>query len=135
MEIFQTLGSQGTILVGFVSTAAEIVVAFLFLRSFKIIGRCEYARLKANAADHLRCHAEWERISLNNWLKKIRIASRDLGNNNRVEPEIDVRWRSSIVTDKSHNICSGIRRNGSGQAIKPSFARASGTTWTKPRND
>ena len=98
MEIFQTLGSQGTILVGFVSTAAEIVVAFLFLRSFKIIGRCEYARLKANAADHLRCHAEWEQISLNNWLKKIRIASRDLGNNNRVEPEIDVRWRSSIVT-------------------------------------
>lgn len=135
MEIFQTLSSQGAILVGFVSTAAEIVVAFLFLRSFKIIRRCEYARLKANQAEHQRCHAEWEQISLNNWPKKIRIASRDLGNNNQVDPEFDVRERSSRVTDKSHNICCGIRRNGSGQAIKPSFARASGTTWTKPRND
>ena len=46
MEILQGLGTQGANVVGFVSTAAEILVAFLFLRTFKIIRRCEYSRLK-----------------------------------------------------------------------------------------
>ena len=45
MEILQGLGSQGAIVVGFVSTVAEILLAFLFLRSFKIIRRREYGRL------------------------------------------------------------------------------------------
>jgi hypothetical protein len=52
MEIFQGLGSKGAIVVGFVSTAAEILVAFLFLRTFKIIRRREYARLKGTEAEH-----------------------------------------------------------------------------------
>ena len=90
MEIFQTLGSQGAIVVGFASTAAEIVVAFLFLRTFKIIRRREYARLKGTEAEHQRCQAEWDRMcSLDNWTKEIRIPSRNLGNNIQDEPEFE----------------------------------------------
>lgn len=62
MKIFQALGSQGAIVVGFVSTAAEILVAFVFLRTFKIIRRREYARLKRSEAEHQRCRAEWDPI-------------------------------------------------------------------------
>lgn len=90
MEIFQALGSQGAIVVGFVSSAAEILVAFLFLRTFKIIRRREYARLKATEAEHQRCQPEWDRMfTLDNWAKEIRIASRDLGNNIQVEPDFE----------------------------------------------
>jgi len=67
MELFQVLGSQGAIVVGFVSTVAEILLAFLFLRSFKIIRRREYGRLKATEAQHQRCQPEWDRMfSLDN---------------------------------------------------------------------
>ena len=90
MEIFQALGSQGAIVVGFASTAAEIFVAFLFLRTFKIIRRREYAPLKATEAEHQRCHPEWDRMfALDNGAREIRIASRDLGNNIQVEPEFE----------------------------------------------
>jgi len=90
MEIFQGLGSQGAIVVGFVSTAAEILVAFLFLRTFKIIRRREYARLKGTEAEHQRCQAEWDRmLALDNGPNEIRIASQNFGNNIQVEPEFE----------------------------------------------
>ena len=90
MEIFQGLGSQGAIVVGFVSTAAEILAAFLFLRTFKIIRRREYARLKGTEAEHQRCQAEWDRMcTLDNGEKEIQIPSRDPGNNIQVEPEFE----------------------------------------------
>src|ERR1051325_902180 len=90
MEIFQGLGSQGAIVVGFVSTAAEILVAFLFLRTFKIIRRREYVRLKATEAEHQRCQPEWDGMfALDNGPNGIRIASRDLGNNIQPEPEFE----------------------------------------------
>ena len=85
MELFQVLGSQGAIVVGFVSTVAEILLAFLFLRSFKIIRRREYGRLKATEAQHQRCQPEWDRMfSLDNGAKEISI-----GNNIQVEPEFE----------------------------------------------
>ena len=90
MEIFQGLGSKGAIVVGFVSTAAEILVAFLFLRTFKIIRRREYARLKGTEAEHQRCQAEWDRmLALDNGPNEIRIASQNFGNNIQVEPEFE----------------------------------------------
>ena len=90
MEIFQGLGSKGAIVVGFASTAAEILVAFLFLRTFKIIRRREYARLKGTEAEHQKCQPEWDRMfTLDNGAKEVRIASRDLGNNIQVEPEFE----------------------------------------------
>jgi len=81
MEIFQTVGTAGGIIVGLVSLAAEILVAFWFLRTFKIIRRREYARLQRADADHQICRAESDRVStLNDWAKEIRIASRELAN-------------------------------------------------------
>ncbi len=90
MEIFQTVGTAGGIIVGLVSLAAEILVAFWFLRTFKIIRRREYARLQRADADHQICRAESDRVStLNDWAKEIRIASRELANKVQVEPEFD----------------------------------------------
>jgi len=90
MEIFQGLGSQGAIVVGFVSTAAEILAAFLFLRTFKIIRRREYLRLKGTEAEHQKCQAEWDRMcTLDTLAEEIQIASRDIGNNIQVEPEFE----------------------------------------------
>lgn len=90
MEIFQALGSQGAIVVGFIIAAAEILVAFLFWRTFKIIRRREYARLKGTEAEHQRCQPEWDRMfTLDSGANEIRIASRDLGNNIQVEPEFE----------------------------------------------
>src|ERR1700750_2203262 len=90
MEILQGLGNQSAIVVGFITSAAEILVAFLFLRTFKIIRRREYGRLKDTEAEHQRCQAEWEMFTVDNGANKIRIASRDLGNNIQVEPEFEV---------------------------------------------
>jgi hypothetical protein len=90
MEILQGLGSQGAIVVGFVSTAAEILVGFLFFRAFKIIRRREYARLKATEAEHQRCQPEWDRMfTLDSGAEEIRIASQHRGDDIKVEPEFE----------------------------------------------
>lgn len=86
MEIFQTLGTQAGIAVGLISVAAEILAAFFFLRTFKIIRRREYARLKVTEAEHHRCRAESDSLcTLDNWA----IASRGLANKVQVDPEFD----------------------------------------------
>ena len=90
MEIFQTVGTTGGIIIGMVSLAVEILVAYWFLRTFKIIRRREYTRLQRAEADHQICRAESDHFStLNDWAKEIRIASRELGNSVQVEPEFD----------------------------------------------
>jgi hypothetical protein len=90
MEILQALGTQGGMAVGLVSVVAEILVAYWFLRSFKIIKRREYVRLKGTEAEHQRCQAEWDRMcALDNWAKDIRIAARGFANKVEVEPEFD----------------------------------------------
>ena len=84
MGIFQGLG----IAVGLVGIVAAILAIYAFLRSFTIVNRREYDRLKRSATEHQRCQAEWDQIStLDNWAKEIRIASRGLTNKVKVEPE------------------------------------------------
>lgn len=90
MEIFQTVGTTGGIIVGFVGLAGEILLAYWFLRTFKIVRRREYTRLQRAEAEHQICRAESDHFStLNDWAKEIRMASRELTNKVQVQPEFD----------------------------------------------
>jgi len=70
--------------------ALEILIAYWFLKTFKIVRRREYVRLQRADAEHQICRAESDRFStVNDWAEEIRIASREIANKVQVEPEFD----------------------------------------------
>ena len=84
------VGTTGGIIAGFAGLAAEILLAYWFLRTFKIVRRREYVRLQRAEAEHQICRAQSDHFStLNDWAKEIGIASRELANKAQAEPEFD----------------------------------------------
>jgi hypothetical protein len=84
MEIFQSLGVGGSMLIGSASIVAEILVAYFFLRSFKIIRRREYVRLKNTEAEHQRHRM----FTVDNWSMDTGIPSRGIADV-EIKPEFD----------------------------------------------
>jgi len=117
MEIFQALGSQGAIVVGFVSTAAEILVAFVFLRTFKIIRRREYARLKRSEAEHQRCRAEWDpiftlRLVTRRWPRVLRPKNLEYKSHPSAR---NLGWLEGAEKNQANTRRTGIKASGNGK--------------------
>jgi hypothetical protein len=85
------------IFVGLVITAGGAVLAWQWLRLFKIIRRGDYDRLQRAYAEHRRCQAEWDRLCrLRDWEKEIRVASRTRTDPYKIPPEADFDVRELV---------------------------------------